>query len=95
VSVTLAQKPGLKFNAWDMAVSKEGRVHVAMGNNAWKLKLPQEEWALYYAALAPGACRLLQGGQPGKIPSGDVRHLYLPAPWSLLRLSAISCTRAF
>jgi len=26
-----------------------------MGNNAWKLKLPQEEWSLYYASLAPGA----------------------------------------
>ena len=50
-----AQKPGLKFSAWDMAVSRDGRVHVAMGNNAWKLKLPQEEWALYYATLAPGA----------------------------------------
>jgi hypothetical protein len=50
-----AQKPGLKFLAWDLAVGKDGRVHVAMGNNAWKLKLPQDEWALYYANLAPGA----------------------------------------
>jgi hypothetical protein len=52
---TAAQKPGLKFSAWDMAVAKDGRVHVAMGNNAWKLKLPKEEWSLYYASLAPGA----------------------------------------
>jgi hypothetical protein len=50
-----AKKPGLKFSAWDMAVGSDGRVHVAMGNNAWKLKLPQEEWSLYYASLAPGA----------------------------------------
>lgn len=50
-----AQKPGLKFSAWDLAVGKDGRVHVAMGNNAWKLKLPTNEWALYYASLAPGA----------------------------------------
>jgi len=50
-----AQKPGLKFSAWDLAVGKDGRVHVAMGNNAWKLKLPKEEWAFYYATLAPGA----------------------------------------
>lgn len=49
------QKPGLKFSAWDLAVGKDGRVHVAMGNNAWKLKLPKEEWSLYYAILAPGA----------------------------------------
>jgi len=28
---------------------------VAMGNNAWKLKLPEEEWGLYYASLEPGA----------------------------------------
>lgn len=50
-----SQKPGLKFHAWDLAVGKQGRVHVAMGNNAWKLKLPQEEWSLYYATLDPSA----------------------------------------
>ena len=50
-----SQKRGLKFSGWDMAVGRDGRVHVAMGNNAWKLKLPEEEWSLYYASLAPGA----------------------------------------
>jgi hypothetical protein len=44
-------KPGLKFHAWDLAVGRESKVHVAMGNNAWKLKLPQEEWSLHYATL--------------------------------------------
>ena len=38
-----------------MAVGKGGRVHVAMGTNAWKLKLPQEEWGYFYASLDPGA----------------------------------------
>lgn len=46
-----SRKPGLEFNAWDMAVSPDGRVHVALGTNAWKLKLPQEEWGFYYARL--------------------------------------------
>jgi len=50
-----AQKPGLKFSAWDFTVANDGRVHVAMGNNAWKLKLPKDEWSLHYASLAPGA----------------------------------------
>lgn len=50
-----SQKPGLKFSGEDLAVDKEGRVHVAMSNNAWKLKLPQEEWGFYYARLVPGA----------------------------------------
>ena len=50
-----AQKPGLKFSAWDFAVARDGRVHVAMGNNAWKLKLPKDEWSLHYATLVPGA----------------------------------------
>jgi hypothetical protein len=36
-------------------VGKDGRVHMAMSNNAWKLKLPQEEWGFYYTSLAPGA----------------------------------------
>jgi hypothetical protein len=45
----------LEFSAWDLAVGQAGRVHVAMGTNAWKLKLPQEEWGFYYASLDPGA----------------------------------------
>jgi len=30
-----SQKPGLKFQGEDLAVGKDGRVHVAMSNNAW------------------------------------------------------------
>ena len=43
-----ARKPGLEFTVWDAAVAPDGRVHVALGTNAWKLKLPQEEWGFYY-----------------------------------------------
>ena len=50
-----SQKPGLEFTVWDMAVGQGGRVHVAMGTNAWKLKLPQEEWAFHYSRLDPDA----------------------------------------
>jgi hypothetical protein len=46
---------GLEYSAWDMAVGKGGRIHVAMGTNAWKLKLPQDEWGFFYARLEPGA----------------------------------------
>lgn len=46
---------GLEYSAWDMAVGKGGRIHVAMGTNAWKLKLPQDEWGFFYASLDPGA----------------------------------------
>lgn len=45
---------GLEYLAWDMTVSPQGHVHVAMGTNAWKLKLPKEEWGFYYAVLEPG-----------------------------------------
>jgi hypothetical protein len=38
-----------------MAVGKGNRVHVAMGTNAWKLKLPEKEWGFYYTSLDPGA----------------------------------------
>src|SRR6266542_890632 len=47
-----SRKPGLKFQGEDLAVGKDGRVHVAMSNNARKLKLPEEEWGFYYASLA-------------------------------------------
>ena len=50
-----AQKPGLEFQGEDLAIGKDGRVLVAMSNNAWKLKLPEEEWGLYYTSLSPGA----------------------------------------
>lgn len=49
-----SRKPGLEFNTWDLAVSAEGIVHAALGNNAWKLKLPQEEWGYFYTRLMPG-----------------------------------------
>jgi len=50
-----SRKPGLEFTAWDMAVSQAGHVHLALGTNAWKLKLPKEQWGFYYARLEPGA----------------------------------------
>ena len=50
-----ARKPGLKFSIWDLAVGGDGRVHAALGTNAWQLKLPKEEWGFYHASLAPGA----------------------------------------
>jgi hypothetical protein len=50
-----SRKPGLEFHGADMVVGKGNRVHVAMSTNAWKLKLPEEEWALHYASLDPGA----------------------------------------
>jgi len=49
------QKAGLEYSAWDMAVGKGGRIHVAMGTNAWKLKLPEAEWGFYYASLDPAS----------------------------------------
>jgi hypothetical protein len=49
------QTKGLEYSAWDMAVGKRGRVHVAMGTNAWKLKLPEEEWGYFYANLDLGS----------------------------------------
>ncbi|MDB5387925.1 MAG: hypothetical protein JWM11_3571 [Planctomycetaceae bacterium] len=50
-----SRKPGLVFDVWDMAVSPDGHVHVALGTNAWKLKLPKDEWGFFYASLEPGA----------------------------------------
>ncbi|MFO0893260.1 MAG: hypothetical protein U0790_29495 [Isosphaeraceae bacterium] len=49
-----ARAPGLEYSAWDLAVGRGGRVHVALGSNAWKLKLPQEDWGYYYTHLDPG-----------------------------------------
>ena len=64
-----AQAAGLEFSAWDMAVGKGGRVHVAMGTNAWKLKLPQEEWGYFHASLAPGAAAFSPARNINRKPS--------------------------
>jgi hypothetical protein len=60
---------GLEYSAWDMAVGKGGRVHVAMGTNAWKLKLPQEEWGFFYTSLDPGAKAFAPVRNINKTPS--------------------------
>ncbi len=48
-----SRKPGLEFIIWDMAVTSEGAVHVVLGNNAWKLKLPKDEWGFFYTRRLP------------------------------------------
>ena len=49
-----SKRLGLEFHGADMAIGKDGAIHVAMSTNAWKLKLPQSEWAFFYARLEPG-----------------------------------------
>lgn len=49
-----SRKPGLEFITWDMAVTSKGAVHIVLGNNAWKLKLPKNEWGFFYTHLLPG-----------------------------------------
>jgi hypothetical protein len=52
-----SRKPGLVFSGADLAIGMDGWVHVAMSTNAWKLKLPVEEWGYFYVRLEPGAKR--------------------------------------
>ena len=49
-----SRKPGLEFITWDLAVSSDGAVHVALGNNAWKLKLPKRMGILLYSLATWG-----------------------------------------
>ena len=35
-------------------MATDGAVHVALGNNAWKLKLPHEQWGYFYTRMLPG-----------------------------------------
>lgn len=46
-----APRAGLEFTVWDLVVEPQGRVHVALGTNAWKLKLPKEEWGFFHARV--------------------------------------------
>ena len=62
-----ARRPRLEFSVWDLAVGKDGRVHVALGTNAWKLKLPKDEWGFYYTSLALGAKASFVNGAAGGV----------------------------
>jgi hypothetical protein len=63
-----SRKPGLEFDIWDLAIG-HGQVHVALGTNAWKLKLPEEEWGFYCATLQPGAKEFLPVRNLNRKPS--------------------------
>jgi hypothetical protein len=54
-----SRKPGLEFDVWDLAIGEAGQVHVALGTNAWKLKLPQQEWGFHFTTLQPPAKEFL------------------------------------
>lgn len=64
-----SRKPGLEFDIWDLAIGKAGQVHVSLGTNAWKLKLPQEEWGFHFATLQPGAKEFLPVRNLNRKPS--------------------------
>jgi len=64
-----SHQPGLEFDIWDLAIGKAGQVHVALGTNAWKLKLPEEEWGFYCATLQPGAKEFLPVRNINRKPS--------------------------
>lgn len=60
---------GLSYSCSDMAVGKDGRVHVVLSTNAWKLKLPKEQWGLHYASLDSGAAAFTPVRNINKMPS--------------------------
>jgi hypothetical protein len=66
------RQAGLEYSAWDMAVGQGCRVHVAMSTNAWKFKLPQEEWGCFYASLDPGASAFAPLRNINKKPSEGI-----------------------
>jgi len=41
------QPAGLEYHVWDAAISPDGNLYIALGTNAWKLKLPKEEWGYF------------------------------------------------
>jgi hypothetical protein len=64
-----SRNPGLEFDIWDLAIGKAGQVYVALGTNAWKLKLPEAEWGFYCATLPRGANEFLPVRNINRKPS--------------------------
>ncbi len=50
-----SKKPELNYIVWDMALGKSGQVFAVLGNNAWQLKLPKDQFGLFFTTLEPGA----------------------------------------
>ncbi len=48
-----SRQPGLEFQVWDATLGPDGRLFVALGTNAWKLKLPKEQWGFHLAIRDP------------------------------------------
>jgi hypothetical protein len=46
---------GLEYTIWDFLVEANGQTHAAIGTNAWKLKLPKEQWGFYYTRRTPNS----------------------------------------
>ena len=44
-------QPGLEFHVWDAAMGHSGKLFVALGTNAWKLKLPKDQWGYFLATV--------------------------------------------
>lgn len=49
------KRTGIEFNVWDMALGKGGQICAVLGNNAWKLNLPKDQYGLFFTTLEPGA----------------------------------------
>ena len=64
-----SRREGLEYHVWDMAVDSSDRVHIALGNNAWQLKLPRDQWGFFYTRLEPGAERFENLRNINKTPS--------------------------
>lgn len=47
--------PSNSYRGPDLAVGKNGRVHVIWYVNAYQRKLPQSEWGVFYSHIDPGA----------------------------------------
>jgi len=52
-------QPGLEFHVWDAAIGHSGKLFVALGTNAWKLKLPKDQWGYFLATIDREKLQLL------------------------------------
>ena len=50
-----AKKPGLEFSIWDMAQERMERSTLCSEITRGKLKLPKDQWGLFFTTLEPGA----------------------------------------
>ena len=72
-----SQQPGLQFDVWDAVLAPDGQLLVALGNNAWKLNLPKDQWGFFLVRRDPRTGEITPVANINKRPSEEIGRAHV------------------